>query len=53
MDDTIDFKTVKSRHEENAKSLVMEGLVQEATEHEQVIYGTKALDRDPVKNDMM
>lgn len=42
-----------TRHEENAKSLVMEGLVQEVTEHEQVIYGTRALDRDPVKNDMI
>lgn len=29
----------------------MQGLVQEATEHEQVIYGTRALDRDPVRND--
>lgn len=42
-----------TRHEENAKSLVTEGLVQEVTEHEQVIYGARALDRDPAKNDMM
>lgn len=42
-----------TRHEENAKSLVTEGLVQEVTEHEQVIYGARALDGDPVKNDTM
>lgn len=27
-------------------------LVQEVTEHKQVIYGPRALDRDPVKDDM-
>lgn len=37
--------------EDDAGSLVTGGLVQEVTEHEQMIYGTRALDRDPVKDD--
>lgn len=42
---------VSMRHEERSKGLETQGLVQEVTEHEQVLYGTRALDRDPVKND--
>lgn len=38
-------------HEDNAKRLVAGGLVQEVTEHEQVVYGTRALDRDPGRDD--
>lgn len=40
-----------ARHEEDSNSLVSGELVQEVTEHEQVLYGTRALDRDPVKDD--
>lgn len=40
-----------TRHEENSQGLVTEGLVQKVTEHEQVIYGARALDREPVKDD--
>lgn len=41
--------------EDNGKARVLcatGGLVQEVTEHEQVVYGTRALDREPEKNDM-
>lgn len=41
--------------EDNGKARVLRatgGLVQEVTEHEQVVYGTRALDREPEKNDM-
>lgn len=38
-------------HEGSARGLVVEGLVQEVTEHEQVLYGTRALHREPVKDD--
>lgn len=37
--------------EERAQRLVTEGLVREVTEHEQLVYGTRALDRDPAKDD--
>lgn len=37
-------------HEEHAQSLVT-GLAQEVTEHEQVVYGTRALGRGPAKDD--
>lgn len=37
--------------EEKTRGLVTEGLVQEVTEHEQMVYGTRALDRDPAKDD--
>lgn len=40
-----------TRHEEDSNSLVAGGLVQEVTEHEQVVYGTRALDRGPVRKD--
>lgn len=40
-----------TRHEEDSNSLVAGGLVQEVTEHEQVVYGTRALDRGPVRDD--
>lgn len=33
------------------QGLVAGGLVQEVTEHEQVAYGARALDRGPVRND--
>ena len=33
------------------QGLVAGGLVQEVTEHEQVVYGGRALDRGPVRND--
>lgn len=41
--------------EDNGKARVLRatgGLVQEVTEHEQVVYGTRALDREPEKDDM-
>lgn len=38
-------------HDDNTKRLVAGGLVQEVTEHEQVVYGTRALDRDPGRDD--
>lgn len=40
-----------THHEEDSNSLVEGGLVQEVTEHEQVVYGARALDRGPVRND--
>lgn len=38
-------------HEENSQGLLTEGPVQEVTEHEQAIYGTRALVRETVKDD--
>lgn len=40
-----------TRHEEDFNSLVAGGLVQKVTEHEQVVYGARALDRGPARND--
>lgn len=41
--------------EDSGKARVLRatgGLVQEVTEHEQLVYGTRALDREPEKDDM-
>lgn len=42
--------------EDSSKARVLRatgGLVQEVTEHEQLVYGTRALDREPEKDDMV
>lgn len=42
---------VSTRHEENSPRQATEGLAQELSEREQLVYGTSTLDREPVKDD--